>query len=95
MTRSQSTLRRTLVAILAALALFATACGGGSDAALAAGSQDVDAAPAEAAAPSVADDVEAAAEPAISLVASTITGDQIDFASLAGDDVVLWFWAPW
>lgn len=30
-----------------------------------------------------------------SLIASTVDGGQIDFASLEGQDVVLWFWAPW
>jgi len=26
---------------------------------------------------------------------STIGGGQIDLGSLQGQDVVLWFWAPW
>ncbi len=29
------------------------------------------------------------------LVATKIDGDQIDIADLLGQDVVLWFWAPW
>jgi hypothetical protein len=36
---------------------------------------------------------EATAEP--SRVATTVTGGQIDFGSFEGQDVVLWFWAPW
>ena len=27
--------------------------------------------------------------------ATTIDGDSIDLASLAGNDLVVWFWAPW
>ena len=26
---------------------------------------------------------------------STISGDAIELGDLQGDDVVLWFWAPW
>lgn len=26
---------------------------------------------------------------------STISGDAIELSDLQGDDVVLWFWAPW
>ncbi len=29
------------------------------------------------------------------LSATTASGGQIDFTSLEGNDVVLWFWAPW
>ena len=40
-----------------------------------------------------------AAEPArqrsATLVAQKIDGGQIDIADLLGQDVVLWFWAPW
>ena len=75
---------RLLVAMTLAFALLATACGGTAttdapDTTQSASSSE-DAAPAEAQA---------------SLVASTISGGQIDFGSLAGQDVVLWFWAPW
>ncbi len=28
-------------------------------------------------------------------VLETTTGDQVDLASFRGEDVVLWFWAPW
>ncbi len=28
-------------------------------------------------------------------VVSTVAGGQIDFGSLEGQDIVLWFWAPW
>ncbi|MDW3178651.1 MAG: hypothetical protein R8J94_14770 [Acidimicrobiia bacterium] len=34
-------------------------------------------------------------ETAIALSATTASGGQIDFNSLEGNDVVLWFWAPW
>lgn len=26
---------------------------------------------------------------------NTLSGESIDFAELAGEDVVFWFWAPW
>jgi len=89
---------RTLLATLAALALVATSCGGGSadtttDAAVdsaAPAPTQAEAAPAEEAAP-----VEEAAPAEASLVATTVSGGQIDFGSLEGQDVVLWFWAPW
>jgi len=82
---------RWLVAMLASLALVATACGG---------SESVVAtqAPAEAAteAPTAPAQAEPSApEPATTLVSTTVDGGQIDFGSLAGQDVVLWFWAPW
>lgn len=102
MNRSQ--LSRSVLALLAALALFATACGGSSaevatSTSSASTPADNPAAAPEAEAPApeapeAAPEAEAA-EPAISLVASTTTGGQIDFGSLAGQDVVLWFWAPW
>ena len=28
-------------------------------------------------------------------VAETVDGTEIDAAALAGDDLMLWFWAPW
>lgn len=27
--------------------------------------------------------------------ASTVSGGQLDFGSLEGQDALLWFWAPW
>ena len=93
---SLSRTRRSVIAMLAALALVATACGGGSDTAVATADDSAVAASSSEAAPAEADaEPEAEAAPAISLVADTISGGQIDFASLAGQDVVLWFWAPW
>lgn len=89
----RSRLRRNLLAIVGALALLATACGGSDAAVEAANTAD-----AEAPAPAAAEEAPAAeadSAPAISLTASTISGGQIDFASLEGQDVVLWFWAPW
>lgn len=83
-------LRRTLVAVLAALALVATGCGGGSEtSAVVAGDSS------SSAAASAASDDSVDAPSGTSLVADTVGGGQIDFASLEGQDVVLWFWAPW
>jgi hypothetical protein len=27
--------------------------------------------------------------------ATTLDGEQVDLATLAGEDLVVWFWAPW
>ena len=86
---------RIALALFGALALVATSCGGGPAETAAETAVEVSS-PAEA-------EVEAAsptptAEPApaeASLVATTVSGGQIDFGSLEGQDVVLWFWAPW
>ena len=67
--------------------LFAVGCGGSSDTAVEAASS---ATTSEASADEGSAPVAEAA-----LVASTVDGGQIDFASLEGQDVVLWFWAPW
>jgi hypothetical protein len=53
---------------------------------------------AEAAAPatdSTAPEASAAEEAAGGRVFDTVSGSQIDFGSLEGQDTVLWFWAPW
>lgn len=39
-------------------------------------------------------DIGALPEELQGLLTST-TGEQVDLASLRGEDVVLWFWAPW
>lgn len=77
--------RRRLAAAALALGLVAAACatdGGDTDAATA--SDDS----AEASEQAVS------AEP-IALTVATSDGGTIDFADLAGEDVMLWFWAPW
>lgn len=75
--------RRRLAAASLALGLVATACAtdGGDDAA----TSGVTSAEAT---------EQAAAEP-IALTVATSDGGTIDFADLAGEDVMLWFWAPW
>lgn len=88
--RRHSRVARPLVCVLAALALFATSCGGSSA---------VDTATAPAVEAPATDTAPAEADPApaaeASLIADTVNGGQIDFGALAGQDVVLWFWAPW
>jgi hypothetical protein len=37
----------------------------------------------------------ASAGPVIEGLFDTVSGTQIDFGSLEGQDTVLWFWAPW
>lgn len=83
---------RMALALLGALALVATSCGGGSTDTAVETSSSPEVASTEAAEPAPT------AEPApaeASLVATTVNGGQIDFGSLEGQDVVLWFWAPW
>ena len=86
---------RSLLAALAAIALVATSCGGGpADTAADVAVDVAESAPAPAdQADQAAPIEEATAEP--SRVATTVTGGQIDFGSFEGQDVVLWFWAPW
>ena len=74
-----SKLVRVAYGLLGACALVMTSCGGGS------------ADTAVEASPLMAEPTPAGS----SLVASTVGGGQIDFGSFEGQDVVLWFWAPW
>jgi hypothetical protein len=78
----------TLVGLFVALALFATSCGGGSTETTAEVVAESTSAPTS----DAAEDTEPAEA---SVVATTVDGGQIDFGSLQGQDVVLWFWAPW
>ena len=80
---------RTLVGLVAALGLFATSCGGGSAETTTEAMAESTSAAASAPTPDAVESAEA------SLVATTVDGAQIDFGSLEGQDVVLWFWAPW
>lgn len=91
---------RTLGLLLSA-ALVAGACGSdpqvaeSSEAATAApattqGSEEPSASSEESPAPS-----EESPQAGSTEVLSTISGGQIDFGSLQGQDVLLWFWAPW
>ena len=64
------------------LALLATACGTATETA----------APVETGTDAA---VEEAAAGLPVLVADTVGGPQLDTNDLAGQDVVVWFWAPW
>jgi thiol-disulfide isomerase/thioredoxin len=76
--------RRTgAAAALAAVALLTTACAGG-----AAGDRPPSGAEVAAPAP-------ATAEEPLAFRASTLAGPELDVSTLAGQPVVLWFWAPW
>lgn len=72
-------LRLRLVALLAAVAAVAAACGG---------SEREDAA-AETGSGMVLDASVLTGE------ATTISGESVDLAALADQDLVVWFWAPW
>ena len=69
------------------LALFAVGCGGGATdtAAPASEGETAEAAPAE----------ESGGSGLPQLVGDTVGGSQLDTNDLAGQDVVVWFWAPW
>jgi cytochrome oxidase Cu insertion factor (SCO1/SenC/PrrC family) len=72
-----------LAALLVALALVGAACGG-SDADSATGS--------------ATDAASGGAEATASLFtgeATTVGGESFDLSTLAGQDLIVWFWAPW
>jgi ABC-type glycerol-3-phosphate transport system substrate-binding protein len=69
-----SSARSRLAALVAALALGAVACGGGSG---------------------TGSEVEVAEGGDRDFVATTIGGDDLALADYAGQDVMVWFWAPW
>ncbi len=72
-----------MIAVLGSSALVASACGGASDTGSAPAVEEASSAEAERPA-----DLEA-------VFVSTASGGQLDFNSLSGQDVLLWFWAPW
>ncbi len=81
--------------LLLAMVLILAACGGSSSGDAAAVSDAGDDAIAEPApAPTSQPEVEGP-PPFPATVVATSDGGQIDFGSLAGQDTVLWFWAPW
>ena len=72
------------------LALFASACGTATTEEVAAGSGDAEAAVVE------ETEAESTGGPGLPrLVADTVGGAQLDTNDLAGQDTVIWFWAPW
>jgi thiol-disulfide isomerase/thioredoxin len=74
--------RARSTAVLMAIVLLTGACAAGSTDEAPASSSDT------AAGPSIA------AEP-LAFTAPTLAGAELDVSSLAGEPVVLWFWAPW
>jgi len=90
--------RLRLAASLLAVALAAAACGGSGD-------DDVAAAPAAesttttSAGTSSSTEAGAPAGPAVpeqlDFVAPDVRGGQVIGADFAGQDLVIWFWAPW
>jgi hypothetical protein len=74
------------VAIVAAVGLLLSACGSSGD----------DATVAEPAAPTSTTDAAVDPAPDVEVVmVPTADGSELDFNSLRGQDVMLWFWAPW
>ncbi len=74
---------QSLAATLGAVALVAAACGGSGDPGSASPATSGE---------SVATDQPTTPEP---VFVPTASGGQLDFDSLRGQDVLLWFWAPW
>lgn len=95
------------LALLVALAVAATACGGaggGTDTAATAPAVETAAqAPASPAPDTAPTADDGAGEPGtagpdpgvLAISATNIDGDPVDLSVYAGSDVILWFWAPW
>ena len=79
-------MRSRIVAVVLVASLGATACGSGSDDTAASASTDTGL--------SVGGTVAADSEFEAVMV-PTADGGELDFNSLRGQDVLLWFWAPW
>ena len=77
---------RRLKAVALSVALFATACGQAAT---------EDASSSNAAASDVPVESQAGGPGLPLLVGDTVAGAQFDTNDLAGQDVVVWFWAPW
>ena len=75
--------RRSLVALAGAILLVVSACSGSNDSEPASAPTNADVATSDSSAP---------LEP---VLVPTASGGQLDFNSLRGQDVLLWFWAPW
>ncbi len=80
-----STSRKRFGAIAISLGLFATACGGTA-------TNDASA-PVDGATEVVEESTGGAGLP--QLIGNTVAGSQFDTNDLAGQDVAVWFWAPW
>ena len=76
-------MRGSLAATLGAVVLIAAACGGSGDP--------------SAALPATTDDAVTSDQPTTAevVLVPTASGGELDFNSLRGQDVLLWFWAPW
>ena len=82
-TRVRSTLVRRLVPLFVAVGLLGVACGGSDGEEAATPGMD---------APT---DTDGATTWPHDFVAATVDGGMIDAGEYAGQDLVLWFWAPW
>jgi thiol-disulfide isomerase/thioredoxin len=86
-----ASMRMRTLALGVGLLLTLAACGGGSD-----GSDDGASSPTAGANGSSSSSGSGSGDGgAPAFVATTLEGTELDSASLAGTDTVLWFWAPW
>ena len=79
-------MRSRIVAVLLVAGLGATACGSGAD--------DTEGSESTGTGSSV-DGTVAADSEFDAVMVPTADGGELDFNSLRGQDVLLWFWAPW
>ncbi len=79
--------RKRVGAVALSLGLFASACGG------AATDESTSSAPVDDGAEVAEESSGGAGLP--QLVGDTVAGTQFDTADLAGQDIAVWFWAPW
>jgi len=90
MTRSKAQ-QSAAIALFAVVGLFASACGPAAVEA----EEATAAAPAAAAATDASDVEEAPEASLLSGQYAIVGGETIDLAQYEGQDVVMWFWAPW
>jgi ABC-type glycerol-3-phosphate transport system substrate-binding protein len=86
--------RRRLASLLAAAALLA-ACGSDPEPVATAEATNTTGATAPTTATSGTDETPTEVPEALDFVAPDLRGGEVVGADLAGQDVVLWFWAPW
>lgn len=82
-------LRSGLLAVVLAIALLAAACGDSSDSAVATGSET------DAAASADWSELDGVDVEALAFTGAATDGTTFSGADVVGQDVLLWFWAPW
>lgn len=83
--------------MLGAIAVLATGCAGSGEQAVSESASQPAMPTATTSPPTTAEQstTQADTAPTRGLMVNTIDGGQLDFSALIGQDLVLWFWAPW